>query len=309
MRHVIDPGRARKSVNMTDSIRYSRVTDLEGVPLDLYLSICSKDGNSEMRLAAGRDDEPPMDPMPCVVWVPGGGWRGCDKNLMVPEMQFLVERGYVLASIYYRSSAQGHWPDQLTDVKTAIRFLRAHAEEYHIDPERIGVMGRSAGGHLASMAAMNLDNAPRTEWTAYSDKVQAACDLFGPVELPSLIEYDRRMIRDPGYRWHTMEETHAGALLGVPDAQMDEAGRNASPVFFINEGMCPILILHGDSDLLVPCSISEDFYRRIAEAGLEDRAELYILQHAGHGTREFFQDSTKEIIADFFDRVLQPESI
>lgn len=192
MRYVIDPGRTRKSVNMTDNICYSHVTDLEGRPLDLYLSICAKDGNSEMRLAMGRDDEPPMDPMPCIVWVPGGGWRGSDKNLMVPEMQFLVERGYVLASIYYRSSAQGHWPDQIVDVKTAIRFLRAHAETYHIDPERIGIMGRSAGGHLASMAAMNLDSAPPAQWAAYSDKVQAACDLFGPVELPSLIAHDRK---------------------------------------------------------------------------------------------------------------------
>lgn len=307
MRRVIDPGRARKSVNMTDNICYSHATDLEGNPLDLCLSICAKDGNSEARLAMGRDDEPPMDPMPCVVWVPGGGWRGCDKNLMVPETQFLVERGYVLASIYYRSSAQGHWPDQIVDVKTAIRFLRAHAEKYHIDPERIGVMGRSAGGHLASMAAMNLDNVPGEEWAGYSDKVQAACDLFGPVELPSLIEYDRKMVQEPGCRWHAMEETHAGALLGVPDAGMDEAGRTASPIFFINEGMCPVLILHGDSDPLVPCSISEEFYRRIVEAGLGDRAELYILRHAGHGTREFFQDSTKAIIADFFDRILQPK--
>ena len=71
--------------------------------------------------------------------------------------------------------------------------------------------------------------------------------------------------------------------------------------------MCPVLILHGDSDPLVPCSISEEFYRRIVEAGLGDRAELYILRHAGHGTREFFQDSTKAIIADFFDRILQPK--
>ena len=152
----MDPGNARRSINMTDNIPYATVTDLEGHPLTLTLSLCAQDGNSEMRLAAGRDDESPVEPMPCVVWVPGGGWRGCDKNLMVPEMQFFVEHGYVLASISYRSSAQGHWPDQIRDVWAAIRFLRAHAEEYHIDPNRIGIIGRSAGGQLAAMAAMNV---------------------------------------------------------------------------------------------------------------------------------------------------------
>lgn len=76
---------------------------------------------------------------------------------MTAEMEYLVEEGYVVASMYYRSSAQGHYPDQIIDVKTALRFLRAHADQYEIDPERIGVMGRSAGGHLSAVAGMNTD--------------------------------------------------------------------------------------------------------------------------------------------------------
>lgn len=88
MHIIIDPGRARRSINMTDNIVYDTVTDLNGAPLELKLSICAQDGNSEMRLALGRDDEPPLAPMPCLVWIPGGGWRGSDKNLMVPEMTF-----------------------------------------------------------------------------------------------------------------------------------------------------------------------------------------------------------------------------
>ena len=305
MRQVIDPGVRRRSVNMTDNIPYASVTDLEGHPLTLTLSICAQDGNSEMRLAAGREDEPPMDPMHCIFWIPGGGWRGCDKNLMVPEMQFFVEGGYVLASIYYRSSAQGHWPDQIQDVRAAIRFLRAHAEEYHIDPARIGVIGRSAGGQLAAMAAMNQPCDGEEPWGGQSARVQAACDLFGPVDLPALIREERERIQVPGYRWSTIEETHGAALLGVPDGQLEEAGAAASPVNFLSDAMCPLLILHGDQDLLVPCSISEDFYRRIVEAGYGDRADLYILKHAGHGTREFFQPMVKELILSFFDRVLK----
>lgn len=309
MRYEIKPGRGRKTINMTDNICYSHVTDLEGKPLDLYLSLCAQDGNSEMRLAAGRDDESDTTPKPCIVWVPGGGWRGSDKNLMVPEMQFLVERGFVLASIYYRSSAQGHWPDQIVDVKTAIRFLRAHAEQYHIDPDRIGIIGRSAGGHLTSMAAMNLDDHESAEWAGYSSKVQAACDLFGPADLSTLLKRTRELVNAGGYRWDRIEDTHEGALLGGPydDKSMDERAATATSLNYINQGMCPMCILHGDADLLVPYTISESFYEKLVSEGFGDKVDLYILQGAGHGTREFFQDETKQVIADFFAEKLCAE--
>ncbi len=183
MKKTIKPGRERKSINFIDNITYSRQKDLQGNEMELKMSIMLQNGNSEMRLAAGRDDEADdRTPKPAILWIPGGGYRGCDKNLMVAEMQFLAEAGYVLASMYYRSSAEGHLPDQIIDVKTAVRFLRAHADEYEIDPERIGVIGRSAGGHLASLAAVNSDLYDSEEWSGFSSKVQACCDMFGPVD-------------------------------------------------------------------------------------------------------------------------------
>ena len=224
-----------------------------------------------------------------------------------PHATMLEEEGagYVLASIYYRSSAQGHWPDQIQDVRAAIRFLRAHADTYHIDPDRIGILGRSAGGQLSAMAAMNLEGHKTGPWAEFSQKVQAACDLFGPVDLSASIRDERQRIQDPNYRWHSIEECHGAALLGVPDEQLEEAGKEASPVNFLSDAMCPLLILHGDSDLLVPSSVSESFYQRIVDAGYGDRADLYILKHAGHGTREFFQPQVKSNILQFFDRFLK----
>ena len=156
MKQYIDPGHAKKSLNLIDNVVYATRTDLEGKPLELKLSVLLQNGNSEAKLAIGEDD-PREDhsPKPALVWIPGGGWRGTDKNLMLGEMAPFANAGYVVASIYYRSSAQGHYPDQIRDVKAAIRFLRANAARFEIDPDRIGVMGRSAGGHLAAMAAMN----------------------------------------------------------------------------------------------------------------------------------------------------------
>ena len=311
MRKAINPGNSRKSINFLDNICYSHVTDLQGQPLDLLLSVMVKNGNSEMRLAIGKDDEPDTTRYPLIVWIPGGGWRGCDKNLMVSEMQFLCEAGFVVASIYYRSSAQGHFPDQLVDVKTAIRFLRAHAEEYSIDPDRVGVIGRSAGGHLAAFAAMNQPGFDGEEWADFSSEVQAAVDMFGPVDMEDLIDLDIPRVGQPGYRFATMKETHQGALCGFADAMTMEEMRSlcyqASPIHFINEKTAPIQILHGDHDALVPVKTSEHFYEELVRAGKEEQTQLYILEQAGHGTKEFFQDSVKERIAEFFHKYLAGE--
>ena len=260
-----------------------------------------------MRAAMGEDD-PKEDhsPKPALVWVPGGGWKGTDKNMMLGEMTEFANAGYVVASIYYRSSAQGHYPDQLIDVKTAIRFLRAHAAEFEINPEKIGIFGRSAGAHLSAAAAMNQDGFDSEEWSGYSSKVQACCDMFGPVDFLKLIEIDEHEIAtNPNFRWKSMAETHEGALMGGDPATLRERSKEFCPPYILTKEMCPMLILHGDCDKLVPCSISEEFYDKIVEAGMEDRADLYILAGAGHGTKEFFQPETKEIICAFFDKNLK----
>lgn len=307
MKQTIDPGYRKKTLTLIDNIVYSRQKDLEGKPMELKMSILLQNGNSEMRLAAGEDD-PKEDhsPKPALLWIPGGGWRGADKNLMLGEMAEFANAGYVVASMYYRSSAQGHFPDQLIDVKTAIRFLRANAEKYEIDPERIGVFGRSAGGHLAAFAAMNLDAYEEGEWEGYSSKVQACCDMFGPVDIVANMEMEEKKFGDPGFRWHKVEDTHGGAFLGGDPATMKERAAEASPVNHVSPAMCPMQILHGDNDPIVPREVSSDrLYKKIQEAGLEDRTDYYVVKHAGHGTREFFQDSVKELMIAFFDRHLK----
>ncbi|WPC76326.1 alpha/beta hydrolase [Vibrio porteresiae] len=310
MKHYIDPGRARPSINFIDNIVYSHSLDLTGKPLDLKLSIMLQNGNSEMKLAAGKDDtKRTVANKPAILWIPGGGYRGVDKNLMVAEVMYLVEAGFVVASMYYRGSHEAHFPAQLIDVKTAIRFLRANAERYEIDPDRIGVMGRSAGGHLSALAAMNIDGYDSPEWAGVSSKVQAAYDLFGPVDMVAMIDKEAHDVQQPNYRWHKLEDTHPGALLGGDPYTMRDRAQEASVECYISSAMAPILIMHGDADPLVPLDVSERFYQQLCAVGLEDKADLYVLKHGGHGTPEFFQPQTKQIALDFFCQRLNHNAI
>ena len=298
----INPGTSKKTITFIDNVVYSKVTDLDGNPLELKMSLMMREPPRGPR---AKDPKEHL-PKPVLVWVPGGGWRGADKNLMIGEMTEFANAGYLVASIYYRNSAQGHFPDQLIDVKTAIRFLRAHAEKYEIDPDHIGIFGRSAGGHLTTFAAMNVDDFEGDEWSGYSSKIQAACDMFGPVDLVANMEIEEKKFSDPKFPWHKLEETHGGAFVGGDPATMKERAKAASPINYVNDGMCPLLILHGDSDPIVPRAVSSDLlYARLVEAGLNDRADYYVLENASHGSPEFFQDSTKALMLDFFDKNLK----
>lgn len=303
MRKNINPGKKRRTINMYDEIVFSHVTDLEGKPLDLTLSVMVQNGNAEMRLATGKDDETDLAPKPLIVWVNGAAWRGAPHNLMAAELQYLADAGYAVACIYYRGTHQGKFPTQLIDVKTAIRFLRANAEKYNIDPERVGVIGRSAGGHLASFCAMNLEGFDSDEWSGFSSTVQAAVDLFGPVDLQTCCDLSAAKIPNP--RFKSMSETPEGRLLGGDLETLRERAFDASPVNFINDKMCPLLIMHGDQDPVVPHSISESFYEKLLSAGLGDRTDFITVENGGHGTREFFQEETRWEILAFFDKHLR----
>ena len=301
MFQTIDPGKERRSINFIDDIVYSRAVNLDGESIGLTLSLLVQNGNSEMRLAAGKDDEVSTGRQPLVVWFNGAGWHDVDKNLMIAEMQFLAEAGFAVAFIHYRGSELAHWPAQLIDCKTAVRFLRAHADQYNLNTERVGVIGRSAGGHLAAWMAMNTEGYDTEEWAGFSSHVDAAVDMFGPVDLPVCMDHDQYIIDTvPNYRWKDLSESHGGKLLGGDMATLRERAAAASPNRFINDGMAPILIMHGDEDPLVPLEISRLFYQQLVDAGLEDRTDFYILKNGGHGTREFFQPSVKQLIADFF---------
>ena len=304
MKMILDPGKEKRSINFIDNIPFSHVKDMDGNEIELKMSLCVQNGNSEMRLASGLDDEVSTGRQPVIVWINGAGWRGCDKNIMAAEMMFLAEAGYALAFIDYRSSYIAKHPAQIEDCKTAVRFLRANAEKYNLDPENVGVIGRPAGGHLAAWLGMNMDDYETEEWKGYSSGVKAVVDMFGPVDLCIMNDHSAELIAQPGYRWNRMDQTHEGVYLGGDMSTLYERCREASPINYINDNTCPMAIFHGDEDVIVPFETSEKFYEKLCEAGLEDQTEFYVIRHGGHGTRELFQNSVKEKILEFFKKYL-----
>ena len=129
-----------------------------------------------------------LEKKPCILWIMGGAWARCPREKALPFLIWFARRGYVVASARIRCSHEALWPAQIIDVQTAIRYLRAHADEHGIDEKHIAIMGQSSGGHLTSITAMNPKKYPAEEWTEYSSDVQCAVDMFGPTDLLKIVE-------------------------------------------------------------------------------------------------------------------------
>lgn len=309
---TIDPGRKQKPVDFWDDIVYSKVKDIEGNLIELKLSIMDEEENPRSIVESPAYKEKKKDNFkrPAIIWVPGDGYRQTDnKNKDIGRTFYFARRGFVIISVQYRSSYQAKWPAQIIDVKTAIRWVRKHAEEYQIDPDHIGIMGRSAGSHIAAVAGMNENKKYiSNEHKNYDSSVQACIDLFGPVNIQTLILQSRNVVGTPGFRWQKMSETHEGLLLGHdPDNNPSEEWKlayEASPINFINKNTAPILIMHGQNDPLVPPAVSQEFYDKLVRAGLGSQSYLYWVKNSGHGTPEIFQDSSMQIMTNFYYKYL-----
>jgi len=233
--------------------------------------------------------------LPVVVWIHGGGWRSGNKSrTRAPEV---LGDGYAVASINYRLSHEATFPAQIHDCKAAIRWLRAHADRYGLDPERIGAWGSSAGGHLAALLGTSGDVAELEGDVGgnldQSSRVQAVCDFFGPADLLAVLE--------PGaWASHGRPTSSVALLLGGPVAERVDLARLASPVTHVSADDPPFLIVHGDQDAVVPLDQSERLYRALTAAGVE--CTLHVVKGAGHGFRDPTVDAR---VRGFFDRHLR----
>lgn len=244
-----------------------------------------------------------LEKKPCILWIMGGAWARCPREKALPFLIWFARRGYVVASARIRCSHEALWPAQIIDVQTAIRYLRAHADEHGIDEKHIAIMGQSSGGHLTSITAMNPKKYPAEEWTEYSSDVQCAVDMFGPTDLLKIVEQ-----RAENGLPHVVPAPPEGKpalapeefLLGGKLEEHMEEAKDASPLSHISEAACPLLLFHGNKDSSVPHQQSVQLHDALNASG--HPTDLYILNGAVHGDYRFYQEKIQEIILDFLDK-------
>ena len=242
-------------------------------------------------------------PFPLFVHIHGGGFAFGDKRDDHMDAYLVgIKRGYAVASIEYRLSGEAAFPAAVLDCRVAIRYLKTHAGELCVDPDRIAVLGGSAGGNLAAMVGMNVPNGafPGEEGKEFPCQpvVQAAIDQFGPVRFETM---------EAQARANGVSETHPSAdmmpeskYLGVAvDRAPQKLLEAAYPATYASEAMAPMLVQHGTADHLVPWAQSEEFVKDLVDKGLGHKVEYVPLEGADHEDKRFTAPENMELVFAF----------
>ena len=237
--------------------------------------------------------EPP-EKFPLIIYIPGSAWL---KQMLLMKMARTIkvcQRGFAVAIVEYRPSTTAPFPAQIEDAKTAVRFMRKHAEEYNIDPNRIAIWGDSSGGHTAVMAGITDDGVlDNRQFGEFSASVKCIVDWFGPTDIAAMGDY-------PSMMEHSHPDTPEGLLIGHLDVlENPELAQKTMPVNYLSKekDIPPILIMHGDVDDVVHFNQSCRLYNKLKE--LDKDVTMYKLEGSGHGTGGFEAIESIDTVCSF----------
>ncbi len=264
--------------------------------------IFAKVGGEELKVDMARPEG--QGPYPAVIFIHGGGWGQKGRKDYSSEIIRVADLGYVAATIDYRLSVADQkgkvkhkFPDQVQDVKCAVKWIRTNAMKYRIDPKRIGVVGSSAGGHLALMLA-TTGNQTELEGdggnAGFPSTVQVVVHWAGPVDLAKMYPKTLEVVRP------FMERFLGGTPSQVPDIY-----RAASPISYVNKDIPPVLSIHGDLDPAVPLEQSQMLQDKIKKCGGTN--ELLILKGQGHSYDEKSAQQARDAQDEFLKKHLKTE--
>lgn len=249
-----------------------------------------------------------------IIWVVSGGWFSNHDAINPAPINELLSRGYTVFAVVHGSQPKFTIPEILEDMNRSVRYIRYHARDFPIDPDRIGITGGSAGGHLSLMqgTAGDTGNSKAADPVdKVSSRVQAVACFFPPTDF---LNYGKpgeialgcgtlRMFKAP-FDFHDLDPARK-YFVPVTDAdKIVETGRRISPVYHASSDDPPTLIIHGDADHLVPIQQAELIVDKLKSAGVETK--LVVKKGAEHGWPNLLNDMT--IIADWFDGHLKPRN-
>jgi acetyl esterase/lipase len=261
-------------VQVYEDIEYAEVDGIS-LELDLYRP-------------AGVDGD-----LPLIIWIHGGGWLSGDKSDVDEMCKRLVMDDFAVASLDFRLSGDALWPAQIHDVKAAVRWLRAHADNYDLDPDSFGVIGSSSGGHLASLLGVTggveaLEGVVGN-YDHVSSQVSAVVDMFGPVNLHRLSDdCAGQCVMD-----HSAADSPESSLLGCALSECLDQAELASVSTYVTADDPPFLIIHGDQDSTIPIAQSMNLVSDLEDAGVE--AEFIKATDFAH-SRTMFWEYDEQIV-------------
>ncbi|MDB6117027.1 MAG: putative lipase/esterase [Verrucomicrobiaceae bacterium] len=237
-------------------------------------------------------------PLPVVVFIHGGGWKAGNKSDGSRSLEPFVASGdYAGVPVGYRLTNEAQWPAQIHDCKAAIRWVKAHAKEYHLDADHIGVWGTSAGGHLVSILGTSGD-VPELEGRLgsnlkQSSRVACVVNYFGPENFITMATQKSTVDR-------TTRDYPEALLIGGRVQDQPDAARRASPVTYISKDDPPFLTAHGTEDPLVPFAQATELHEALKKVGVF--STLLTMQNGGHG---FGSKLLEEAVKRFLDKHLR----
>ncbi len=234
---------------------------------------------------------------PCVVFVQGSAWHRQYLFGHLPEMVRLCQHGYTVAIVQYRPSEVAPFPAQAQDVKTAIRYLRKHAVELRLLPQRLAIWGDSSGAHTALMVAFTGDQAPDTDlYNEESAQVSCVVEWYGPVDISKMNEV-------PSVQDHVQPDSPEGYLIGRKNVlENPQLAEKTIPMRYLSRDKAspPLLMMHGSRDELVSFQQGCLLYQEMR--ALDKDVEMYRLEGAYHGYGGFHSDEALNIVIEFIRR-------
>lgn len=242
----------------------------------------------------------PNVPMPVLVWIHSGAFRGGSKREGLPQLLPFAQQGYFCATIEYRLSHEAIFPAQIEDCKCGIRYLRVHAKMFHLDPDRIGVWGSSAGGYLAALLGIThhvKEFEGKGGWEGFSSRVQAVCDWFGPTDFLRISDFPSQIDRNAA-------NAPEALLIGGPLQENKEKVARANPITYLTKEASPFLIMHAEDDPLVPFNQSQLLVEALQQAGVEVTFE--VIEGGKHDGKKFYSPDVLKKVENFFKKHLEP---